>query len=220
MISPERLESMQQQWVRLLAEFNVAPAAAYPLFDRLVAAYSESQRHYHTMEHLAEMFRVANRLIQPSDDKNAMLLAIWYHDYVYDPKRDDNEIQSAIHAARDMETLGINTDLQNHVIRLIYATQHGVLHDQAPGHTVLSDADLAILGASERRYDRYAADIRKEYQHVPDGEYRVGRIKVLKSFLYRRDSIYSHAIMIEEGEAAALANMKREITKLSSQDAL
>ena len=41
--------------------------------------------------------------------------------------------------------------------------------DDAAGH-VLSDADLAILGASAERYAEYAADVRREYAHVPDAE--------------------------------------------------
>ena len=207
---------MQQQWVRLMAEFSIAPAAAYPYFDRLVTAYSEPHRHYHTMEHLAEMFKVANRLMKPSDPRTAILLAIWYHDFVYDPLRNDNETQSAVYAVRDMEEMGIEPDLQNHVMKLIISTIHGVVHDFIAGDAIMHDADLAILGASEQRYDRYAQDIRKEYKHVPDDAYRVGRTKVLKGFLNPKSSIYRHTIMNEEGEAAAIANITREINQLSA----
>ncbi|HVL11359.1 MAG TPA: hypothetical protein VM529_02255, partial [Gemmata sp.] len=94
MISPERLDAMQGQWVRLLAPFGVAPAAAYPPFDALVAAYSAPGRHHHTLEHLAEMFRVAGRLAPQTDDPAAVQLAIWFHDAVYDPRAKDNEARS------------------------------------------------------------------------------------------------------------------------------
>ena len=209
MISPERLESMQQQWVRLLAEFNLTPATAYPHFDRLVSAYSEPHRSYHTLEHLAEMFKVAGRLLKPEHDRNANLLAIWYHDVVYDPTRHDNEERSAAYAKHDMQQFGCEPPLMEHVGQLIMATQHNAT-DHVSGSDVVCDADLAILGASEQRYDRYAEAIRREYQHVPDELYRTGRAQILQQFL-GRETIYKTNMMREVGEQAARSNIEREL---------
>src|SRR5262245_19242521 len=99
MVSPERLESMQKEWVRLLAPLGASAAAAYAPFDALVAAYSEPARHYHNLEHLGEMFRVASRLATHADDATAVQLAIWFHDAIYDPRGKDNEARSAAFAA-------------------------------------------------------------------------------------------------------------------------
>src|SRR4051812_48511424 len=95
MLSPERTDAMQQSWARLLARYGVEPADAYPPFDLLVAAYSAPGRHYHTLEHLHEMFRVAGRLANPTDDTGPLHLAVWFHDAVYDPRAKDNEPRSA-----------------------------------------------------------------------------------------------------------------------------
>jgi predicted metal-dependent HD superfamily phosphohydrolase len=86
---------MQTGWVRLLAGWTASPADAYPVFDRLVATYSEPHRFYHTLEHLAEMFKVAGKLADAAVDVAALQLAIWFHDAVYDPRATDNEERSA-----------------------------------------------------------------------------------------------------------------------------
>src|SRR5262245_10907424 len=94
-LSPERLDQLLAGWVRLLANWSVTPADAYPVLDRLVSAYSEPHRYYHTLEHLAEMFKVAGKLADAATDPAAVQLAIWFHDAVYDSRATDNEERSA-----------------------------------------------------------------------------------------------------------------------------
>jgi predicted metal-dependent HD superfamily phosphohydrolase len=162
-MTPERVESMQKEWVRLLAHFGVSAAAAYVPFDALVAAYSEPHRHYHNLEHLGEMFRVASRLATHSDDPVAVQLAIWFHDAIYDPRAKDNEARSAAFAAETLGSLGVPVATIERVASLVNATAHlAAAEPPADRDTVvLLDADLAILGAAEERYRRYAGDIRR-----------------------------------------------------------
>jgi predicted metal-dependent HD superfamily phosphohydrolase len=216
MVSPERLVSMQWAWVRLLEQFSVAPADAFPLFDRLVAAYSAPERHYHNLEHLGEMFRVASRLGTSVDDPAAVQLAIWFHDAVYDTRAKDNEVRSGDLAVELLTPLGLPGELIAKVVELVRATAHLPSTDAEVDRNteVMLDADLAILGAAEERYRRYASDIRMEYAWVPDAEYRKGRSAVLQLFL-DRPRIYRHPLLIEEGEAQARANMKAELEQLA-----
>ena len=209
MISPERLSAIQGQWVRLLGGFGVPVADAYAPFDRLVAAYSEPHRHYHTLEHLGEMFRVVGRL--PVADLPAVQLAVWYHDAVCDPKATDNEERSADWAESDLKAWGVP---QWAAVRaLILATKHTAAEPDTPDAAAFLDADLAILGAAEARYQRYAADIRREYEWVPDAAYRAGRRAVLEGFL-NRERIYRTAVMSEEGGESARRNLTAEIAGL------
>lgn len=211
MVSPERLDALQTQWVRLLAEFYVLPEAAYLVFDRVVAAYAEPHRHYHTLEHVAEALKVAGRLGASPEVK----LAVWLHDVVYDPRSADNETDSAALASAWLNhDIFVLPDVVFDVVRLIEATAHTDAGPVDADTAVLLDADLAILGASEARYERYAADIRREYAHVPDDDYRRGRTAVLKRFL-ARDRIYRTEPMLAEGEAAARRNLSAEIARLT-----
>lgn len=211
MFPPERLAPLQQGWVRLLERYKVAPADAYPVFDLLAAAYSAADRHYHTLEHLGEMFRVATRLTSITDDPSAVHLAIWFHDAVYDPRAKDNEERSAGLAETLLGPIGVPRSELDKVARLIRATAH-LADDRRPGDretAILLDADLAILGAAEERYRRYAADVRKEYAWVPEAEYRTARAAVLERFL-ARPRIYWNDLIRDEGEARARANLRAE----------
>lgn len=218
MISPERLEFLQTQWIRLVEPLGIALAPAYELFDRIVAAYSEPHRHYHTLEHIAEMLKISGRLAKHATNPAAVQLAIWLHDIVYDPKRRDNEEQSATLATVELAKLGLDRSLVETVATLIRSTEHLGLSTNAminPDTDVILDADLAILASGEARYRRYVEGIRAEYQHVPEPEFRNGRIEVLKQFL-ARPRLYRTAILALEGEAAARRNLSAELEELQS----
>ncbi|QEL20106.1 HD domain-containing protein [Limnoglobus roseus] len=211
MISPERLDVLQTQWVRFVGGLGVEPANAYPVFDRLVAAHSEPHRHYHTLEHVAEVLKVVGRLAKFADDPVAVQLASWFHDAVYDPKARDNESRSAEMARAALQEMGIDREAE-WVADLIRATANHRSLDDADTD-VLLDADLAILGAGEARYLRYAEAIRREYAFVPDDDYRKGRAAVLEKFL-ARDRIYRTDVMHLEAEAPARQNLRAEIERL------
>ena len=213
MISPERLAALQAGWVQLLAGYAVGPVAAYPVFDRLSAAYSEPRRFYHNLEHLSEMFRVAGKLADFAADISAVHLAIWFHDAVYDPTAKDNEERSASLANELLQPLGVPEQILVHVKTMILATAHAETADVDADTAVLLDADLAILSAEQRRYARYAADIRREYSWVDDQAYRHGRSKVLEAFL-ARTRIYRTERMRQSADAAARENLRKEIEQL------
>jgi len=212
MISPERLDQFQRQWANLLGSFDMAPTDAYHVFDQLVAAYTEAHRHYHTLEHLGEMFRVVARL--PVVDPRAVQLAVWFHDVVYDPRAKDNEARSADRVVEWLGPLGVPPIVLTRVAELVRATAH-LTADAAsdPDTVTLLDADLAILAAAEHRYQRYATDIRQEYAWVPEDVYRTGRVAVLETFL-ARPRLFHTELMFAEGEAAARRNLTSEVARL------
>lgn len=215
MPSPERLEALQQSWVRLVAKYGVTAADAYPPFDLLAAAYSSPDRHYHNLDHLHEMFRVAGRLALSTDDAGAVQLAIWFHDAVYDARAKDNEGRSADLCVDLLGPVGVPASVLEKVVRMIRATAHGATDQPPPDRDtgVVLDGDLAILGATEERYRQYAAGIRREYAWVADAEYRAGRTAVLERFL-ARPRLYWHELTFEEGEARARANLRAELGEL------
>lgn len=208
MISPERLQLFETSWLRLTEQWGIAPVDAFPTFDRLVEAYSGPERHYHNLEHLSEMFRVASRLQDRAEEPTAIQLAIWFHDAVYDPRSKENEQRSATWAREAMNEFKIPEVMIRHVEAMILATGKHLPSDDADTR-ILLDADLAILGADPRRYDRYAEDIRKEYAWVDDDTYRRGRSAVLEAFL-AREAIYQTERMHEMGEEPARQNLQRE----------
>lgn len=213
MISPERLDAMQKSWVRTLEQYRVTAADAYPAFDVLAAAHTAPERFYHNLEHLTEVFRVVERLSAAVEDPNALSLAVWFHDAVYDSRARDNEKRSGELAVDLLGPIGVPASAIERVVRMIWATAHAADAPADRDTRVLLDADLAILGASEERYARYARDIRKEYAWVPDAEYRAGRAAVLARFL-AAPRLYHAPALFEEGEARARANLRGELAEL------
>ena len=172
----------------------------------VVARYQEPVRAHHTLEHVEEVLAF---LADLAVDDPAALLAAVLHDVVYDPTRTDNEEASARYAARVLAHL--ESAVVSRTCDLVLATK---AHDACPqgdrSCAALLDADLAILGAPVERYERYAAAIRREYRHVPEAAFRVGRGAVLEGFL-ARERLFLTEDVHHRLDAPARANLRREL---------
>jgi predicted metal-dependent HD superfamily phosphohydrolase len=84
------------------------------------------------------------------------------------------------------------------------------LHPDGP---LLVDVDLGILGQSEDRFWAYEADIRREYEWVPESTFREKRAEILERFLARK-RIYSTDPFFAKYERQARANLQASVQKL------
>lgn len=79
-------------------------------FEKLVAAYAESCRAYHTDEHiqacLSHLDRVEGQALRPEEIE----LALWFHDAVYKPLSSSNEEDSAQWASKFLSRSGAPVD--------------------------------------------------------------------------------------------------------------
>jgi predicted metal-dependent HD superfamily phosphohydrolase len=116
-------------------------------------------------------------------------IALWFHDAVYDPHQHDNEVLSARWAVQIAQEIGVSTEVCERMRSLILATQHDTI-PQTPDAQILVDIDLAILGASEARFDLYEKQVRQEYHWVPEEQFCKARRQILDRFL-ARPFIYS-----------------------------
>ena len=187
------------------------------LRDALLAAYAEPHRSYHTTRHLAEVLANVEGLLPASGprgrdavDRDAVLLAAWFHDAVYDGSRDDEERSAAL-AEEQLTGAGAPAALVAEVARLVRLTaEHQPADDDHAGQ-VLSDADLAILGAEPERYDEYTAAVRAEYSDLDDDTFREGRRRVLEALL-RKPALFHTAAARDRWERAARDNVQRELS--------
>jgi len=143
-------------------------------------------------------------------DRDAVELAAWFHDAVYDIGRDDNEDRSA-ELAHDRLA---DSPVRDEVVRLVMLTKsHGVASDDVNG-AVLSDADLSVLAGTPQRYARYAQAVREEYASIPDDVFKPARAKVLTALL--NGSLFHTAVGRELWDSAARRNVTEEIRVLTS----
>jgi predicted metal-dependent HD superfamily phosphohydrolase len=194
-------------------------AARWPLAgdeaarDELLAAYADPARGYHDTRHLRE---VLDRLDELADagtsfDMLPVGLAAWFHDGVYDG-RPGAEERSAAWAETALARH--DQDLVAEVTRLVRLTESHRPAQDDPNGCALSDADLAILAAPAARYAEYVADVRSEYAHVSDDDFRIGRAAVLADLL-SKPRMFHTAYARERWEPAARANVEAELSRLA-----
>lgn len=206
-------DRLAADWIGLL--HGLGEDEARRGFDELAAAYSAPGRFYHNLDHVRAVLDTVDGLADLARDVAAVRLAAWYHDAVYDSRAGDNEERSAALAAERCAGWGLPAPTVETVVRLIRATKTHQADPADVDGSILLDADLAILGAGEDEYDRYAAAIRREYAWVPEDDYRRGRVRVLEGFL-RRDRLFQLERMHQRLDAPARRNLRREIAALGA----
>lgn len=173
-------------------------------FEVLRRCYGEAHRAYHTAEHIEECIGWWQRLSSLAERPQELAAAIYFHDAVYDPTRGDNETRSAQLFEELAREAGVDAAAIERVKALITST---AAHGAAAGDAaLLSDIDLAVLGASPARYARFERAVRQEYAMFGDDAYRGGRAQVLSSFLERL-AIYRTEPMASLLERQARSNL-------------
>lgn len=204
--------TLAARWQRLWTGLGLpAPAGLLPA---LLAAYSEPQRHYHTLQHLDECFAHFDTVKELAEHPLDIELALWFHDSVYDVHARDNEARSSAWADRTLREAGLPTDACARIHALIMATCHDAL-PASPDAQLLTDIDLAILGAEPERFAEYEQQIRREYAHVPDALFKAKRREILQGFL-DRERLFQTPPCHARYEAAARRNLASAIDATTS----
>lgn len=180
--------------------------------------YSEPHRFYHTMEHLDNM---AEEFILLGHTNIESVIAMMFHDAVYNPRLDDNELKSASMSDYIRKMLGLGWISGAIIGNLITATK---LHEVHSHHSLkmqgdiatFLDIDLSILGQNKKLYERYMGNVRKEYDFVDQETFNNARAKFILSFL-ARPSIYFTNHFINKYEEEARKNLQRELNTINSQ---
>ena len=202
---------VKERWETIWQKL-AAPSIPHAILDELVHAYSSPERHYHTLTHIQECFALFDQTSHLAAHPEEVELAIWFHDAVYDPERNDNEQRSAAWASAVIRQSGLSREIALRVSDSILATRH---HGEVTGADaqLLVDIDLSILGRDPATFWRYEENIRKEYARVPEDVFRDERAKILRRFL-DRSHIYYHKEYRERFEARARTNLERAIARL------
>ncbi len=200
--------SLKSIWTPLAESLSLNPEETWHLIHQ---HYTSNNLPYHNLDHIHHCLREFQHLKSEAQNPIAVELAIWFHDIVYDPKANNNELASANLASSTLQ----NTVHAKAVHQLIITTTHKTPptdHDAQ----LLCDIDLSILGTPPEEYQNYARAIRQEYQWVDDLDYRVGRTQVLQSFL-NRPQIFHLSTNRDTLEPQARLNLKNEISTLDPE---
>lgn len=191
------------------------------IYDRLLEAYSEEGRYYHTLEHIASGLNVLDRLGANPETK----LAFWWHDVVYStaiPEEGElsNEEWSAellLDLHRHDRFIGRGgVRLLDEAARLVRITQTHKVEWFDKNARDMIVADLYSLSHPRERYAWGCFNIRKEYRQYTDDQWREGRIKFITSMLGGRARIYPPFPEFSVMENYARANLTDEKRALES----
>jgi predicted metal-dependent HD superfamily phosphohydrolase len=205
---------MKKKFLNLLSRIN-AKGNIEESYYYLKKLYSEPHRYYHNFNHikqcLNELDYVKNKAIFPE----ALEFAIWYHDSIYTSKKHDNEQKSALLAYNTALSLSLSKKFAQKAKKLVLATKHesSCLDND---EKIITDIDLTIFGKSEKRFNKYCRDIRKEYSYVPFKTYKKTRIKIIKNFLSKK-RIYLIDSFKQKYEENARKNLSEAIKNLNNK---
>ncbi|RZF54794.1 metal-dependent hydrolase [Acinetobacter halotolerans] len=197
------LSTLEKSWYELHRHYQFSEPQR--TFNKLIAAYSEKQRAYHTIQHLYECLVLVETIRSELNDSNAVALALWFHDAVYDPQAKDNELKSVElferYLAQDLQI-----DRIQKIKRWIAATQKHESTEEVDLQFLL-DIDLAILATSPERFEEYEQQIQQEYAWVDPDVYLIKRKEVLAHF-YQTESLYQTAYFQQNFEQRAKGNLR------------
>src|SRR5690349_16403507 len=94
---------------------SLALANGKEAFARLWSLYTEPTRHYHGMNHVAELLSEFDSVADQCENPAAVEMAIWFHDCIYEATRSDNEERSADIARDALIAMGADEGLVGRV---------------------------------------------------------------------------------------------------------
>ncbi|MCK5594439.1 MAG: dephospho-CoA kinase, partial [Candidatus Aenigmarchaeota archaeon] len=147
-------------------------------YRRLVRAYSEPHRHYHTLDHIVggldELWKVREFLDKPNEAE----FAWWFHDSVYKRQSNVNELKSSEAAFNLSRNVLLGDDFATDVKRLVLDLDHNKVPNTSDGR-VLADIDTLVFGNSAEIFDDYESRIGKEYSWADPDEFKTKRSEIL-----------------------------------------
>jgi predicted metal-dependent HD superfamily phosphohydrolase len=189
-----------------------ADGTGQALMLRLIDAYKEPHRKYHTVQHLKECLTIYNDYLDCAQESDEVEIVLWFHDAIYNVKASDNEEKSAEWAVHELRRAAVSPERIARVKDHILATRHSAL-PKGRDQELLVDIDLSILGAEPERFKEYERQVREEYSYIPGVIFRRNRKKILKKFL-DRCPIYSTLKLRQRFEDRARENLALSISEI------
>lgn len=202
-------EKVQLYWHKALAYWEQNTIGSNSCFESVISSYEHANRHYHSINHIGSMLDQLSLFSLAKEEEAILILAIIFHDVIYNPIRKNNEVKSAELATNTLKELDLSSAVIKEVGRLILLTEK---HDNEKGDklgNIILDLDLSVFSLPRSLYRKYTESIRNEYFMYPDFIYNSGRKKVVQSFL-KRERIFKTE-EFSKWEQTARKNLKKEV---------
>jgi predicted metal-dependent HD superfamily phosphohydrolase len=192
----------------IIRDAGVPDPAALGIVTAMGQLMSTTDRFYHTLVHINDIFRVVGaKKINLTD---AERLAIYFHDAIYVVgQTPESEIQSANLMKSLLSAYPVNRNVIKDAEEMILATAKHL--EDVPDNRVhrVLDLDIAGLGTQPHEYASRSELIGLEIGTANNAK----RVEFLKRFLAKSKLYY----IFGELEIEARTNMRREISSLGGQ---
>jgi len=184
------------------------------VFDELETLYGEPHRAYHRATHIEHCLRLFDLAAEGMDESDAVEMALWFHDAIYDIPTRENERRSAeLFAARAGERG--SERFRSKVRGLIMATTH-IDPPTTLDEAFIVDIDLSSFGRPWEEFLDDSRAVRAEFAHVPDAEFYPRQRKFLDSLVARPEFCFTEFFR-EQHEARARENIARLCAVLEAE---
>lgn len=187
------------------------------IVESVISEYESTTRHYHGLRHIAQCLKELDSMDGELFNRDAIEMAIWYHDIVYIAGSRENEGKSAQRLMSDLGRFESKISLQK-IEQMIRATKHDVSVGVDADTKALLDIDLSILGKRYHDYDSYRYAVRQEFCNYSRFKFNFGRRRFLRRLL--AGPVFQTEEMKAKYEAPARQNIERELKELDSPFAL
>jgi predicted metal-dependent HD superfamily phosphohydrolase len=191
---------------------GTAPSGA-EVYAELHRLYSASYRHFHNLGHIGDCVRWLDEVAPLLDDADAVELALWFHDAVYEVGSATNERRSAEMFLGLSATAGFA--FRHRVCSLIMATRHA-RRVHGNDRCFMVDIDLSGFGAPWEEFMASGARLRAESSGLSDAQYHGGQTLFLQR-LKRRPHVFATDYFRNRYERTAQDNLRRLLDQLAQK---
>ncbi|KAK0097971.1 hypothetical protein PV326_012094 [Microctonus aethiopoides] len=215
------MATLEDSWKEVTEGFNTDICDTW--FARLQEVYADEKRTYHNLDSLREKLSHYYEIKDQLKNPKALLLALFFQNYEYDPKALDGENQNLDHfnAFADEVEMPQDDELRNETCGLLKAAATNSTEEHKIGGAFgsedahyLLDLDMAVLGSTPDAYAEYRDKIRGEYSFLSEPMYTALRLKVLQNFV-QIPNIFATKEFREKFEDQARQNIQAEVELLS-----
>ncbi len=201
------MEYLKKRFYILWKKINAKIDAKKPYY-LIKKSYDQKHRRYHSLSHIEYCLKKFSQYRKYADDPTAIEMAIFFHDIIWDPTKNNNEKKSAELAEKILKKAKVKKKIISKIKRLIMATTHKNYVNDIDSR-LIADIDLISLAKPIKQYFQDMKDVRWELS-IAGKKILFKRKKFLRSMIDRK-RIYQTKDISNKYEKKARQNILKEL---------
>lgn len=204
--------NLEKIFIETLQKYTSNKNIIETFYNEIAVNYNSKTRFYHNFTHIKNMIEFALSIKEKIVDFDTFILAIFYHDVIYNSHKSNNEEESTKLAKKHLSSINFNIYKIDIISEMILRSKN---HSESKPNDsnelkLFLDIDLLILASPKDIYKQYVSNIKQEYKHVPKIIFNSKRKQILKN-IYSEKFIYKTSLFRNKYENLAKNNLLSEI---------